>query len=259
MSLENFRKASILLHKADDPILKRLVASEGEHDGRQLEVQLTNRYVLEAQRGVKLRLYWRHLRMGNQGITDFETKDVEKGLFIVSYPESMLNAGNVSCFVQVIDGHRITNTQTFTVVVEGSRFSAQTAIASDEYTALNDALIRLDNYQKDIDSIKQNLQSQADALISNEKAEFDQLQADYEPLLLGLQSQFDDVMANLTTDSELIAARSSNATGESYSTAGSRLDSIEKRQIVEDIDTSERHTVSLEIKGGMPRIKLEEV
>lgn len=259
MSLENFRKITIQLHKSDDPILKRLVASEGDYNGRQLEVQLTNRYVLENQQGVILRLYWRNLRLGNQGISDFDVKDAEKGLYIISYPESMLNAGNVSCFIQIQDGTRITNTRPFTVVVKGTGFSAQTVIASDQYTALNDALIQLNQYQNDIDLIKQNLQSQADGLLSSEKAEFDQLQANYEPLLLGLQSQFDDVMANLTVDSELIAARSSNATGLNFTTTGNRLDEMEERQVVSNLDTNQRHIVSLEIKDGMPRLKLEEV
>lgn len=259
MSLENFRKVSIQLHGANDPVLKRLVANEGDYNGRQLEVQLTNRYVLESQQGVILRLYWRNLSLGNQGISDFDAKDAGKGLYIISYPESMLNAGNISCFIQIQDGERITNTQPFTVVVKGTGFSAQTVIASDQYTALNDALIQLSQYQNGIDAIKQNLQRQADALLSSEKAEFDQLQANYEPLLLGLQSQFDDVMANLTADSELIAARSSNTTGISYAVAGNRLDEMEKRQVISNRDTNQRHISSLEIKDGMPRLKLEEV
>lgn len=259
MALDNFRKIRIQLNKADDPVFHRLVAKEGDLDGRELEVQLTNRHVLENLAGVKLRLFWRHMGLGNQGIEPFEEVSANDGLFKVAYPNSMLNAGKALCSVQIQDGDRITHTRTFTVVVEGNGFNAQAAIASDEYTALNEALIQIGKYQAEIDAIKRNLQSQADALLDNEQAEFNRLQEEYSPLLIGLQEQFDNVMANITADSELIAARTSTATGRSYVTAGNRLDDMESRQVAEDLDTHERSVITLEVKDGRPRLKLEEV
>lgn len=259
MSLENFRKVRIQLHRADEPILHKLVAKEGDYNGRELEVQLTNRYVLENQQDVTLRLYWRHLKHGNQGIENFEAVEVEKGLFKVNYPSSMLSAGLVQSWIQIQDGNKLITTNNFIITVEGSGFDAQTAIASDDYMALSEALIKINQYQSEIDAIKLNLENQVDAIIRSNQNDFNLMKEEYEPLLIGLQNQFDDVMANLTVDSELIATRSSTTTGRSYTAAGNRLDEMEERQIIHNLDTNKRNIMSIEVKEGRPRIRLEEV
>lgn len=212
MSLENFRKLKIRLDKANQPIIHKQITSEGDRDGRQLEVQLTNRYVLESQENVQLTLYWKHLRLGNQGMEPFEATDASDGIFEVSFPRAMLNEGNVDCFIQIRDGNHFTNTRHFTVVVKGTGFDAQTAIASDDYKALNDALVQIRRYQENIDEIMDevgreleklriekendlndlydsketkldnlhdNKASKLDALHNTEKAELDALQQDY--------------------------------------------------------------------------------
>lgn len=252
MSLENFRKVRIQLHRADEPILHKLVAKEGDYNGRELEVQLTNRYVLENQSGVTLRLYWRHLKHGNQGIRNFEAVDRSNGLFKVTYPNQMLSPGNVSCHVQIQDGDKIINTQTFTILVNGSGFNAQTAIASDDYSALNEAFVEMDKVKKDFEnefnSIRQNFIRQVNELVD-----------DYEPKLQGLQNQFDDVIANVTVDSEVIAARTSTNTGESFTTIGNRLNDIELGSVIENVDSGERFKASLKIKDGQPYLEMEEV
>lgn len=153
MSLENFRKLKIRLDKANQPIIHKQITSEGDRNGRQLEVQLTNRYVLESQENVQLTLYWKHLRLGNQGMEPFETANASDGIFEVSFPQAMLNEGNVDCYIQIRDGNHFTNTRHFTVVVKGTGFDAQTVVASDDYKALNDALAQIRHYQDNIDEI----------------------------------------------------------------------------------------------------------
>lgn len=259
MALENFRKMRITLTNANEAIYQKIVAKEGDTGGRVLEVQLIDGLQKESLSSVQVILRWKHLRHGTQGDANFQVVDASKGVFKVTYPEAMLLAGHVQAFIQINVGGDIISTRNFTIFVEGSGFDAQTAIASDDYQALNEALIEVNKYQSQIDSIKNNLQNQADALLRDEKAEFDDLQANYEPLLLGLQSQFDDVMANLTVDSELIAIRTSTTTGKSYSTASNRLDDMEDRQVVEDVDTEDRFLMSLEVSNGTPRLKVEEI
>lgn len=253
MSLENFRKIRIALHDSNDPVLRKLVAKEGDRNGRELEVQLTNRNVLENQTGVTLQFYWHNLRVGNQGIKKFNTVDSSRGLFKVAYPDSMLNAGNVSCYVQIQDGQKITNTRTFTVLVEGSGFDAQTVIASDDYQALNDALIEVNRYQSQISDILDDLKRQGDNLRESERIKFEQLFNDIRPQIDGLEQQFNDAVANLTQDSEVITARTSTETGDSYASLGARLDEVETMTVLGS------HKGYFEMDNGQPRIRLEEI
>lgn len=253
MALDNFRKIQIILNRADEPIYRKLIASEGDRNGRELEVQLTNHYVLADLPGVKLRLYWKHSKLGNQGIEPFQAVDSSKGLFKVTYPNTMLNVGNVNCSIEIQDGNKFTRTRTFTVLVEGSGFNAQTAIASDDYQALNEALIKIQKYQTQIDSIKADLVRQGENLIGSERTKFEQLFNEIQPQMDGLEQQFNDAMANLTQDSEVIAGRTSTTTGESYSTIGKRLDEMEVMTVLEN------HKAYFEIKDGRPRLRLEEI
>lgn len=253
MTLENFRKIRITLHESNAPVLRKLIAKEGDRDGRELEIQLINRSVLENQSDVSLRFYWRNLRMGNQGIENFDVVDRSEGLFKVAYPTSMLNAGNVSCYVQIIDGQKITNTRTFTVLVEGSSFDAQTVIASDDYQALNDALIEVNRYQTQISNILDDLKSKGDNLRESERTRFEQLFNDFAPKIDGLQTQFNEAVANLTQDSEVITARTSTETGDSYDSLGARLDEVETMTVLGS------HKGYFEIENGQPRIRLEEI
>lgn len=260
MSLENFRKLRIVLDHIDRPIYQKTVAKEGDSNGRELEVQLVNLNVLENLSGVNLVLYWKNLAVGNQGDKDFEAVDRKKGKFRISYPEAMLNKGYVTCYVSVQqDGDKIMNTLNFTVEVEGSGYDANAAIASDDFQAMNDALLRINKYQADIDRIKNEIISAGDDLISSEKSRIRDILKDVKPKIEGLESQFNDAVANLTEDSEIITGRSSTVTGESYDTIGNRMDGMEERQLANNLDSNKKHEVFLEIKDGQPRLKLEEI
>lgn len=260
MSLENFRKLRITLNQADRPIYKKLLAKEGDLEGRELEVQLVNRNVLENLKNVELILYWKNLSVGNQGDKYFDVVDRDKGLFKISYPESMLNKGNVTCSIGILQsGERITNTLNFTIKVQGSGYDAQTAIASDDFQALNEALIIVNRYQKDFDDIKDDIIKAGDSLIENERSRIRDILNDINPKIEGLESQFNDAIANVTEDSEVITGRTSTVTGESHDTIGKRMDGIEEKQVVNNLDSKKKHEVFFEIKDGQPRLKLEEI
>lgn len=175
MVLEDFRKIKITLNQADEPIVQKLIAKEGDVDGRELEVQLINQDVTENLESVNLSFYWNHSTIGNQGIEPFEVVDAGKGIFKIAYPEEMLNRGNVICFIQIQDGAKITNTPNFVVVVQGSGFDASAAIASNEYKALTDSLIEINKYKSEIDQIKQGITDQGDDLIGFKTEEIDGL------------------------------------------------------------------------------------
>lgn len=258
MALNEFKKARIALNKADDAIFQRVLAKEGDTNGRELEVQITDGYVVESMANIRLNLYWKHLSLGNQGIQPFTAVDASKGVFKVSYPAEMLNAGSVQCFIQIQDGNSVTNTQNFVVNVQGSGFNATSAIASNEYKALTDALIKVGQYQSQIDTITADLKKRVNDLIAAEQREFDSIQSAFAPELKALQSQFDAVIAGATVDAELISARTSGVTGKSYTSAAKRIDEAEKMTVVFD-DTGRRFVTSLELYKGKPRLNIEEV
>lgn len=260
MTLENFRKMKVSLNGANRAVYKKLLAKEGDLNGRELEVQLVDGSMLEDLKDVELVLYWKNLSMGNQGDKYFDAVDRKKGIFKVSYPESMLNRGNVTCSIAIIQGgERITNTLNFTVQVQGSGYGAQTAIASDDFQALNDALITVSKYQNEIDDILDSIIQAGDSLIATEKSRIRDILNAITPRIDGLESQFNDAVANVTSDSEVIVARSSTTTGESHGTIGKRMDGIEEMQVANNLDTNKKHKVYLEVESGQPRLRLEEI
>lgn len=269
MALDSFRRVDFRLNKANDYIPDNFFAKEGDYNGRELVVQITNGSVVTETQGIQLILNWKHLNKGHSGNKYFEELDITKGIYKVSYPTQMLFAGKVSCFITIVDNEKITNTRNFNLKVEAGA-DGNLIVAENDFSILQQALIQINQYQNQIDAIKADLVNQFDQLhdtqearlnelYDSEKEEFDYLQANYAPLLQSLQSQFDNVIANVTIDSELIAVRSSGATGKSYDSAGNRIDDVENRQIIKNIDNGEIRVGFLEIENGRPRLRIEEV
>lgn len=258
--LENFRKLRITLSRANEAVYRKIIAKEGDVNGRELEVQLINNGIVEDLSAINLRLDWKNLTAGNSGMHTFEAVDKSKGLFKISYPPSMLNKGSVTASIAIMEGSkRITNTRNFTIIVEKSGVDAQTVIASDDFQALNDALIQINKYQAQIDGIKADIRADADDLIESERIRIGKILDEIEPRLDGLESQLDDAISNVTVDSEVITARSSTATGKNYTTLSNRLDDTEETNLLKNLDTNKKSIISLEIKNGQPRLRMEEI
>lgn len=253
MSLENFRKIRITLNDVNKPILRKIVAKEGDSNGRELELQIIDGHEYPELANATVTLYWKHLAMGNSGNKNFTAVDRSKGIFSVTYPEAMLNAGNVLAYVSISMPGRVIPTVDFIITVEGSGFDAVAAVASNDFQALNDALRQVSQYQAQIDDILDDLRRQGENLVGSERTRFEQLFNEIQPQMDGLEQQFNDAMANLTQDSEVIAGRTSTTTGESYSTIGKRLDEMEVMTVLEN------HKAYFEIKDGRPRLRLEEI
>ena len=154
---------------------------------------------------------WKHLQKGHSGNVYFEEEDVVKGKYVVAYPSQMLFAGIVTCYFTVIDGEKITNTKNVTLTVEKGE-TGELIVAENDFSILQDALIQINQYQNEIDTIKADLINQVNNIIDTEQDKFDNLEANYAPQLQAVLAQFNDAMANLTIDSEVITARTSLAT-----------------------------------------------
>ena len=258
MSLENFRRVDYRLDRANGYIPDNLFAKEGDYNGRELLVQLTDGGVETDTTGVQMIFNWKHLQKGHSGNVYFEEEDVVKGKYVVAYPSQMLFAGIVTCYFTVIDGEKITNTKNVTLTVEKGE-TGELIVAENDFSILQQALIQINQYQNQIDNIKSDLIRQVDELLITEQTKFDELESNYAPQLHAVLQQFNDAMANLTQDSEVITARTSLATGINYDTLALILQAIENRQLVRNLDTGKEYTAVLELSSGQPRLKIEEV
>ncbi|SJZ37778.1 BppU family phage baseplate upper protein [Garciella nitratireducens] len=258
MALDNFRRVDIRLDKANAYIPENLFAKEGDYNGRELLIQLTNGGQETDTTGVQVIFNWKHLQKGHSGSTYFQEEDVTKGKYVVAYPTQMLFAGLVTCWFSVVDNGKITNTKNITLTVEKGD-NGDLIVAENDFSILQDALIQINQYQNEIDAIKTDLQVQADNLLATEKAELDDLEANYAPKLQALETQFNDTIENVTVDSEVITARTSLATGISYDTLALILEAIENRQLIHDPVEGKFYIETIEIVDGKEMTKIEEV
>jgi len=152
MSLENFRSDFIKIDKANQKYLKTQFAKQGDYNGRELVVQVTDGGVVKDQTGVSLNLAWYHETVKNQGLENFTALDINQGLFKIYYPTEMLNPGKVLGMIQVVANGQITGSFNFTIQVEKSPVDETAVVSDNSFTALQDALIRLENIEDTYDT-----------------------------------------------------------------------------------------------------------
>ena len=146
MSLSEFKRIDIRLDKANDYIPQRIYAKQGDANGRNLYVQLTNNGEVVDTSGTTLNLGWTHLSTGGTGLDSFTTVDVTQGIYKHSFTTAFLQPGRVECSIQIVTGTDIVNSRTFIVDVASSAFN-ETAVASDNsFTVLQDALLTVSSY-----------------------------------------------------------------------------------------------------------------
>ena len=150
MSLSEFRRIDIRLDKANDYIPQRIYAKQGDVNGRELYVQLTNNGEVANTTGTTLNLGWTHLATGGTGLDSFTIVDVTQGIYKHSFTTAFLQPGRVECSIQIVTGEDIVNSRTFIVDVDGSTYD-ETAVESDNsFTALQDALLTVSSIEGEI-------------------------------------------------------------------------------------------------------------
>ena len=189
MSLSEFKRIDIRLDKANDYIPQRIYAKQGDANGRELYVQLTNNGEVANTTGTTLNLGWTHLATGGTGLDSFTTVDVSQGIYKHSFTTAFLQPGRVECSIQIVIGTDIVNSRTFIVDVAPSSFNEGAVASDNSFTALQDALTTV----------------------------------------VHLDGRIDNIVSGATQDSEVIDARFSNVTGNSFTNIGSRLDNFDER------------------------------
>lgn len=209
MALDNFKKTSMRIDKANQRFLDYQNAKVGDVNGRELLVQITNNGVVEDQTGTTLKLNWQH-ENGNQGSTNFNTVDIKTGKYSLYYPKEMLYKGTVDASVEINSNGQTTNTMNFKIIVHADVFNGEAGTVNGVFISLADVNKKLDDREKEYVELKSRQTS--------------------------VENQFDAVQQEMTnkdvsSSAEIIAARNGNQT------LKDRLDNDNKE--VDELKTTE--------------------
>lgn len=136
MNLTEFRRSYIKLDKASQSYITPQYVKQGDYNGRELIVQITDGGAVKDMTGVSLELGWKHESIQNAGLEPFAELDVSQGLFKVAYPTELLNPGRVLCAIRVSENGTVTNSMNFTVTVEANPFDDTTLVSDNAFTLL---------------------------------------------------------------------------------------------------------------------------
>lgn len=154
MSLENFRAINLKIDRANGSFLSDQFAKTGDYNGRRLVVQLSDAGVVGNLTGVDVNLGWQHDTLKNTGLDPFDPVDLAQGIFEIYYPKEMLNNGNVTALIQIIENDHITETKNFKIKVEKSVIDEDTIVSENSFTVLQDALLTVNRYDSRITNVE---------------------------------------------------------------------------------------------------------
>lgn len=137
------------INRANDYQLETQFAKEGDYNGRELVVQITNAGEVKNQSGVSLNLGWKHNDAGNSGLDSFSVVDVSKGVFKITYPTEMLIPGDITAVIQVIENGKITLTRNFNITVERSPMDEDAIVSENSFSVLQEALLKVNNWDRE--------------------------------------------------------------------------------------------------------------
>nr|WP_285800893.1 GDSL-type esterase/lipase family protein [Exiguobacterium sp. s124] len=124
------------MDKASQSYITPQYVKQGDYNGRELIVQITDGGAVKDMTGVSLELGWKHESIQNAGLEPFSELDVTQGLFKVAYPTELLNPGRVLCAIRVSENGTVTNSMNFTVTVEANPFDDTTLVSDNAFTLL---------------------------------------------------------------------------------------------------------------------------
>lgn len=154
MALDNFKKTSMRIDKANQRFLDYQNAKVGDVNGRELLVQITNNGVVEDQTGTTLKLNWQH-ENGNQGSTNFKVVDIKTGKYSLYYPKEMLYKGTVDASVEINSNGQITHTMNFKIIVHADVFDGEAGTVNGVFISLADVNKKLDDREKEYVELKE--------------------------------------------------------------------------------------------------------
>lgn len=152
MAIDQMKVVNLIISKIDEDVIPNQIAVQGEQSGRGLDVQVTNGGSIEPQPDINLTLFWKHLTVKNsngeylQGIDSFKAVDRTIGLFRTEYVANMMHPGDIEAYIQITTPHSVTRTKPFNIKVTKVSYDEESTIKSDSFTALQDALMNMTQY-----------------------------------------------------------------------------------------------------------------
>lgn len=154
MALDDFRKTSMRIDKANQRFIDYQHAKAGDVNGRELLVQITNNGVVEDQTGTTLKLNWQH-ENGNQDSTNFNVVDIKTGKYSLYYPSKMLYKGTVDASVEINSNGQTTNTMNFKIIVHADVFNGEAGTVNGVFISLAHVNKKLDDREKEYKELKE--------------------------------------------------------------------------------------------------------
>lgn len=181
MTLDSFKTIKAVLDTANKRITSSsLIAVAGDHNGRDLEVKITNNGKTADMTGYDLVFYWKHKSIYINGMSKFDNQDAAKGVFTLSFPSDMLRAGLVQATVSIVDGENesIINSRPFTIEVEGSSYDEKVAESSNSFTLLDEILFEWHDLPNKINTMLGETKDKVNAVLDNVSGRLDSINDD---------------------------------------------------------------------------------
>lgn len=147
--LQRFREQHLVWDKANRRIHERVEANASDAKGRKLVVQVLNDGVIEDLAGTSLSLYWETRNEKNKGLDAFDVVDAEQGRFELYYTTGMLsNEGKLRANLVLVDDLGKVVSEEFSISVSRG-IDEEAAESSDSFTALTQALVKVNRWESD--------------------------------------------------------------------------------------------------------------
>ncbi len=157
--LKEFRSIDVYWDKATRRIYEEIRSSSSDEKGRKLTVQIVNDGQIQDLTNVALNLYWETQDGENRGLDPFEPLDAENGIYELYFRTGMLkHVGKLNAHLHLVDTTGAITSEPFTIVVF-SGVDVDAMASDDELSALNQALIEVQNVKQSLGDI-QDLQKQ---------------------------------------------------------------------------------------------------
>lgn len=183
--LDNFRSINLTWDKASGKVYKIVRTSSSDEAGRKLVVQILNDGQVEDLTGATLNLYWETKDKEHNGLDVFDEVDVSKGIFELYFTTGMLsNIGDLNSHLHFFDGQGFITSEPFKITVFKG-VDTDAIESSDSFTALTEALIKVDGIQEEFETNEAERQADFEANESKRKSDFEASESER-------QSTFDD-------------------------------------------------------------------
>lgn len=153
LTVDDWALQKITLDYANQFIPDILIANANDANGRGIDLYVTKDGAAMSMTGMKVYLVWSH-ENGNQDLTAFTAVNAASGHYKVYYPPAMMHGGTVLARIAIYIGSKtpITGSRDFRIMVERDPIDADAAMADENFSLFQQAVINLNELQASIEA-----------------------------------------------------------------------------------------------------------